>query len=212
MLQNSRGFVNMTTPPKQGKLLYHITDIENLDSILRNGLAPRNKVDSFSDVADPEIISHRKRLGMLEYVPFHFFAPTPFAGAVQIDHPEKTFIYICIQRSYAKQNRFKIISKHPLSQELHDATDFHLDDYEEGIRKIDWDLMEKRDYSNEQCKCTCLAECLTDNVVFHNDFWCMYVKNEECQSKVIEVYYNMKGNGHPPFHVDVADWAFKKNV
>ena len=45
---------------KNGKLLYHLTELKNLESIVRLGLVPRkvlleNEV-KFEDVANPEII------------------------------------------------------------------------------------------------------------------------------------------------------------
>ena len=55
---------------KNGKLLYHLTELKNLESIVRLGLVPRkvlleNEV-KFEDVANPEIIikrSEERRVG-----------------------------------------------------------------------------------------------------------------------------------------------------
>lgn len=56
---------------KNGKLIYHLTDFTNLESILEKGLMPRSKLNgNFVDIADSEIISKRKWLD--EYVLFHF--------------------------------------------------------------------------------------------------------------------------------------------
>ena len=47
----------MAKNPKEGKLLYHITAFDNLDSIFENGLLPRNKINfNIKDVADDEIL------------------------------------------------------------------------------------------------------------------------------------------------------------
>ena len=59
---------------KDQQFIYHLTDIENLPSILSNGLQPRSSLINFSDVADDEIIASRKRSKLEDYVPFHFFA------------------------------------------------------------------------------------------------------------------------------------------
>ena len=66
--------------PKDGKLLYHLPSINNLENIFDRGLLSRKKLesDSFKDIADRDIISHRQSCGLDEYVPFHFFAGTPF--------------------------------------------------------------------------------------------------------------------------------------
>lgn len=49
---------------KEGKLLYHLTELKNLESIIDFGLVPRKilreNTVTFGDVADPEIIHKRK--------------------------------------------------------------------------------------------------------------------------------------------------------
>ena len=50
----------MATAPSMGKLIYHITSIDNLPSILKFGLLSRkcilqNHDIHFTDIADPEI-------------------------------------------------------------------------------------------------------------------------------------------------------------
>lgn len=53
---------------KTGKLLYHLTKLDNLESIIKYGLLPRKKVIeqkiNFGDIANPEIISKRTELGL----------------------------------------------------------------------------------------------------------------------------------------------------
>lgn len=56
----------MATAPSMGKLIYHITSIDNLPSILKFGLLSRkcilqNHDIHFTDIADPEILSKRER-------------------------------------------------------------------------------------------------------------------------------------------------------
>ena len=79
----------MATAPSMGKLIYHITSIDNLPSILKFGLLSRkcilqNHDIHFTDIADPEILSKRERYkeALSQYVLFHFFAKNPFDGAV----------------------------------------------------------------------------------------------------------------------------------
>ena len=61
---------------KEGKLLYHLTELKNLESIIDFGLVPRKilreNTVTFGDVADPEIIRKRESLGLDGYIPFHF--------------------------------------------------------------------------------------------------------------------------------------------
>lgn len=61
---------------KNGRLLYHLTALENLASILQHGLKPRCDLnnDEFNDVADGEILDSRANHSLDNFVPFHFFA------------------------------------------------------------------------------------------------------------------------------------------
>jgi len=67
---------------KDQKLLYHLTDINNIPFILKNGLIPRAELNGFVDIADSDIIESREGLGLEKHVPFHFFANSPFDGRV----------------------------------------------------------------------------------------------------------------------------------
>lgn len=66
---------------EQQKWLYHISSLENLESILTQGLLSRSNLRlnerTFNDVADPEIIEGRSHTGLDQYVPFHFSLITP---------------------------------------------------------------------------------------------------------------------------------------
>lgn len=182
--------------PRDGKLIYHLTSIRNIESIFDNGLRPRALLNekSIIDVADPEIIKYRIEYGITNYIPFHFFANTPFAGAVVKKYSSETFVYIAIKRSYAANNGFKIIPKHPMSYDMKYAPNIY--DYAEGIKRIDWDAMNRRDYRDEYCKNVCMAECVFDGVIdiqnlnlyryvklyVHNEADEQYIR-ELCQSK-----------------------------
>ncbi|MEK0315651.1 DarT ssDNA thymidine ADP-ribosyltransferase family protein [Cohnella sp. 56] len=161
------------------KLIYHLTSIQNFESILQSGLLPRNQLDSFIDVADAEIIEFREANSITDYVPFHFFSKNPFDGRVQRDRPDEEFIYITLKRSYAKDNGFLIIPQHPISME-----EFSMYSYEEGFDVIDWETMDVRDYHNTLCKNICMAECVSPSLIDSSDFHCIFVKNAD-QKKII---------------------------
>ena len=63
--------------PKEGKLLYHLTTMDNIKNIIEKGLLPRSELtkgrETFKDTANSEILSRRKEQSLDEYVPFHFF-------------------------------------------------------------------------------------------------------------------------------------------
>ncbi|MBW5409354.1 DUF4433 domain-containing protein, partial [Brachyspira hampsonii] len=103
---------------KTGQLIYHLTAIDNFESIVKNGLLPRSKIKPNIDVADNEILNGRNKYNLLDYVPFHFFINTPFDGAIKKKYKITDFIYICIKRTIARNHNFKIIPCHPLSNKL----------------------------------------------------------------------------------------------
>lgn len=183
------------------KLIYHLTSLRNMRSILDNGLLPRSRLDRFVDVADPEIIEDRRRLRLERHVPFHFFAKNPFDGRVQRDHPRKQFALIAVQRGVARARGWKIIPKHPLT-----GGEIELLEYDAGMEAIDWELMNKRDYSDQQSKCVCMAECLAPGPVPAEQFQAIYVKDDEAQTQVLQM---LDGRDRVP-HVNVTLAMFSK--
>jgi hypothetical protein len=155
----------MATSIKDGKLLYHLTSLKNLEGILRKGLVPRSMLDNFVDVADTEIIEQRKRLSINDYVPFHFFARNPFDGSVQKSHPDEQFVYITIARTTARTLKFQILPKHPLAMDQ-----LVIYDFDTGMASIDWNMMDRRDYRDRNCKLVCLAECIYKGILKSEHF------------------------------------------
>lgn len=70
------------------RLIYHLTALENAESILQHGLQPRCELnkDEFEDVVDGEIFGSGANHNLNAYVPFHFFANKPFDYGVQRSH------------------------------------------------------------------------------------------------------------------------------
>ena len=145
----------MATLIQDQKLLYHLTALDNIESILKNGLMPRQHIENFADVAEEDIVNFRNEKGISHLIPFHFFKNTPFAGVVQKAHSDKEFIYITIHRDLAQKNNFKIFPTHPKHM-----NPLKLYDYKEGFELINWELMNKRDYNDYECKEVCMAECV----------------------------------------------------
>ena len=179
------------------KQLYHLTDIENLDSILKKGILPRSSLNEFVDVADPAIVASRSGLQLENYVPFHFFAKNPFDGRVQLSHPQKEFVLLAVTRKLAQNEGWKVIPKHPLASGVP-----QLLDYEDGIEQIDWDLMNRRDYQDEQSRLTCMAECLSPSEVRPGAICNIIVKDEKTAKYVsqlvatngLDCYVNVNAN------------------
>ncbi|QBR34077.1 MULTISPECIES: DarT ssDNA thymidine ADP-ribosyltransferase family protein [Pseudomonas] len=153
---------------KDQKLLYHLTSVENLDGIFRDGLKPRAGLSGFKDVADAEILKKRQALQLDNYVPFHWFAKNPFDGSVQRNRPEAQFVLISVYRSTAKQYGWKVIPSHPLAG-----------DSIQGFEAIEWDVMSSRDYLDPHCKSICMAECLAPGIVKPDAFFKIFTPSEE---------------------------------
>ncbi|GAB2586224.1 DarT ssDNA thymidine ADP-ribosyltransferase family protein [Nitrincola alkalisediminis] len=176
--------------PQNGKLLYHLTALDNLESILQNGLQSRAALqeNKFEDVADSEILKSRQQHGLDQFVPFHFFAKNPFDYGVQRTHHDKNFVLVTVHRTVAQANKWKVIARHPLAEE-----GYEIFDYDDGIAVIDWALIAKRDYNDRACKVACMAECLSPSTVPAEKIFSVYVKTEAAR-------------------VVVKDWADKYKV
>lgn len=166
---------------KNGKLLYHITSVENAQSIIDSGLLPRRTINGFDDIADHSILNGRSVHHLDDMVPFHFFAKNPFDGRVIRSNPEKEFMLITVRRQYARDNGWSVIPRHPLSGTP------QIMEYDQGMDAIDWALMNERDYSNIECKLTCMAECLSPNPVPPEDFCSIIVRDENVRRYVLEL-------------------------
>ncbi len=190
---------------KEKKLLYHLTKVNNMETIINCGLLPRRYLLEqgmlFGDVADPQIISKREELGLDKYTPFHFHPYSAFDVAVKNTHSAEKFVYICIRRALAEFNNFKILIKHPLSQQ-----ECVLYDYIEGINNIDWDTMEKTGTKDEYSRNVKMAECLTDKCIPAELFQCVYVPDKETKL-YIEKLFEDKGITEQPPYVNIRpEW------
>lgn len=149
----------MSTSIRNHHYIYHLTAFENMKSILQYGLLPRKQLqeNTFTDVADPQIMAYREDYHLDDYVPFHFFINSPFAVNVMRNYPGK-YVYIAVNRGYAAMHNFKIIPEHPMSSP--EKYNVQMYSYAEGFELIDWETMDKRDFCNQKSKQVCMAECL----------------------------------------------------
>lgn len=188
---------------KNGKLLYHLTKLENLESILENGLLWRKIVKDnnigFEDVADSEIITKRTNLGLDEFTPFHFHPYSAFDVAVKNNYQEE-FIYICITRALAQKKDFKILPVHPLT-----ADEYVLYDYHDGFEEIDWETMQRVGTTDDYSKHVKMAECLTELRIPVKFFHSICVKNRETKEIVEQMLIESGTNRKPPY-VNVQVW------
>ncbi len=188
------------------KLLYHLTRLDNMVSIIDNGLMSRAEVRSsgirYSDIADHEIISRREMLGLDKYIPFHFHPYSAFDVAVKRSHPDDKFVYITIRRELAALAGFKVLIKHPLSLE-----DCELYEYSEGIARMDWDTLETTGAEDQYSKNVKMAEVLSDRTIPASLIQCVYVPDEWTKEYVEQLFWD-KGITEQPPYVSVMEIFF----
>lgn len=172
---------------KSKKLIYHLTTLKNIPSILEKGLLPRNQLTTFQDVADKEIIGKRQGLALEGYVPFHWFVNNPFDGLVQKTLKDTTFVHIAVARETAAAQNWRILPRHPLAN-----NDMKLLNYAEGFNAIEWETMNKRDYYDPDCKSVCMAECLAPGPVTAAQFFAIYVPSEVVELKLRKLTNRMQ--------------------
>lgn len=191
---------------KSGRLLYHLTRFDNLDSIIQYGLLPRSNIMNqdipFSDIANTDIITKRTQHGLDSYIPFHFHPYSAFDVAVKHTYCNFDMIYLCYTREKAKSNGFMILPKHPLSTE-----NITLYTYDEGMNQIDWDAMTTTNQNDDYTKQVKMAECLSSRPIPITDFSCIYVPSAQVQKKVYDLFIK-RGISTPPPHVNVQEIWF----
>ena len=145
-------------------LLYHITNIQNLESILRSGaLLCKNQVDkqnlNYRSIAYEEIQERRHQtsvpfppFGTLhDYIPFHFAPRSPMLYAIDRGYVDNyndgqdRIIYIVVKLSEVidAELPFVFTDGHPIVA----FSDF-FNDVNLLSQRIDWNLMEDRYWSD----------------------------------------------------------------
>lgn len=195
---------------RDGKLIYHLVPVDSLESIIRHGLMSRDALDDmgvdFIDTANREILRERERLGLSQFIPFHFHYHTAYDTAVKNTNRGRTFAYICLHRNYAQRNNFMILPIHPASNEHPE-----LFDYSEGFEAIDWATMELNIPEAQRAgvdlryhKQVRMAECLSPLTIPVNCFLSINVPNEEAKSTVVELLDTYNIINRP--HINIMNW------
>lgn len=178
----------MPTKPSEGKLLYHITHVNNMQSILNSGLMSRQQLltmgSSFFDIADPEIIARRieYKNNLSNYILFHFFSKNPFDCAVCRKYGKENMVIITIDRELHNDYDFYIIPTHPL-----DVNNPDIYSYNDGYPLIQWNILDmqtNRDYNCPEIKKACMAECLVKDIIKPEAFSYLYVYNDETKIQI----------------------------
>lgn len=193
------------------KIIFHLTSTNNFESLLEFGLLPRAQLNtSFYDIADQEIIQLRRNYKLDEFIPFHFFPKNPFDGRVQQNNPNSDFMFLTLNKRFISLNKdnFYIIPSHPLH--LHKNKSLIIYEYDDGVSKIDWQLMNLRDFNDHECKQTCMAECLTDININIKCLNSIVVKNNiiKCKLENALRLYNKKYGKDIDIHINIIPQWF----
>ena len=177
--------------------LHHITHINNLESILKNGLKSRNELLSqknvnFKDTADPEII--RKRGILNNYIPFHIDwtqnvhgIPYNYVVCNKNGYNNMIFLYIKPEKA-EKKYLMKYFLYHPTSSYCTECE--NLEDFSKKFKTEKQELEEKFnfDYNKQQVKEFRMSEFLIlKNTIFLDSDWSIIVYSEESFKKVKEL-------------------------
>ncbi len=186
----------MAVYTKEGKLIYHLTKLENVSKIMKKGLLSRSQLqaEDFSDIANPDILSKRRSMGLDDYIPFHFHPRSAFDKAVQWANPDDYFVYVCVHRNTAASKNFKILPQHPTSR-----GEVTLYDYEEGIEQIDWDALDLSYGEKNYDKQKNMAECLCPKSLIMTHFQSFGVPNESVKNRVEQLYKESHSTDRLPF-------------
>lgn len=205
------------------KLLYHITDFNNLESILKlGGLLAINEVIEkgvkYENIAHTNIQDRRftktvplPPFGNLhDYVPFYFAPKSPMLYAIhkgRVDGYEKgqgQIIYLVSRtdKIHDKMLKYVFTDGHAIMG----YTDFYKD--LGNLNKIDWEVINSRYWFETEAdpdrKRRRQAEFLVHKFVSLNVFLGFGVKNEEMKQKVQELIH--KYNYKKP--VVIRDWYY----
>lgn len=177
--------------PSKGKFLYHTTSLENIPSILKNGLLSRKNLEStnqqFNDISNKEILEERKKLqdDLTNYVPFHFIPSTPFEKGLAERHGSENLAIVAIYRPNedTKKNSYKIIPSHPLSKDNPEMVS-----YQQGMKEINWNAIDSYSKSSEnqenEGKTETMAECLVPGKVDPKDIAYIFVSSKSAYDRL----------------------------
>lgn len=184
--------------------------MDSLKSIIAHGLMSRGSLGknhiNYIDTADHDILLERERLGLSQYIPFHFHFHTAYDTAVKNNNSNRTFIYICLSRDYARRNNFLILPIHPASNEQPELLA-----YGKGLEEIDWDTMEltipeaqNKGVDLRYHRQVRMAECLSPFTISAENFQSINVPDDVTKEQVERLLdlYNIRSKPH----INIRNW------
>ncbi len=208
----------MTIPAKySGKYFFHFTHIENLDSIVKNGILCTNKKDELGithlDVASETIQERRSTMKVTcdpkgkvhDYVPCYFCSMNPMFLALvnskNIDQQMMIFFAFKIDKLLTENVVFTDASANTVS-----PPNFYNDPID--LDKLDWKAIESKKWSNKDDdeRHRRMAEVLFLEKIPVNFIDSIVVWNDDIKKSVVRIFEDNKVK--PP---DISFTPFKSN-
>jgi len=171
-------------------MVWHLTNINNVPTILEDGLLSRNllkeKKRVFIDNSPDDLTEKRSRLGFDDYVPFHFFPLNPydiFEFQRNRDR-EEIFCFLTVK----DEDVIKLGGKAVLGYSNHKGSVEFLD-YGKTLKKID-DIRQHTDYMKRKEKFDALGECLIPHRVSPEYIYSIVI-GSETHRDIIEEFVDL---------------------
>ena len=146
--------------------LFHATHIENLSSILNDGIYSRNRLiemrKSFSDVSNQNIQKRRGNWGLHSYVPLLLNPTCPFIRRVVYENPGN-IVVLSVNPAIASkpESKFSLNNASSYDSILIDIKD------KEKMSAVDWKRIFKKYHGNtDEKKLVCSEVLIKDHIPF----------------------------------------------
>ncbi len=195
----------------RGRYFYHITHIDNLDSIIKHGLLSTNEKNHrqihHHNIANEQIQNRRRDMevpvglggAVHDYVPFYFAQRTSmFLSVIKtkaVDQYEMIIIAISIDKLLDLPAVFT-----DAAASTNEPPKFY--SHLGNLSNLNWELIDSKDWgsNNEREKQQKMAEVLIHNQVHINDIAYFRTFDDRARQRIIEKY--MKYNLNAP-HIDI---------
>lgn len=191
----------------QWRFIFHMTDIRNLDSIIKNGLLSTNNKESLGikhqNIANLKIQERRDlkdipcgpKGKLHDYVPFYFSSMNPMLLGVinSKNYDQPLIIYLCMKIQRLEKDD-AVFSK----ASLNTSEDPEIYDDCEKLSELNWELIDsgKWSYKNKDERHQKMAEALIKDKVRIDEIDAIVVFNKYIKEKVERIFKD--NNINPP--------------
>ena len=190
----------------ENRLVYHITHIDNLESIIQNGLLSTNKKKDMNvshvNIANKSIQETRSEMvvpcgpgGTIhDYVPFYFASRTPMLlGVINTkNYDQPLMVYLCLKLDVIDKGNAVFTDA---SANTKTPPNFY--DKKEHLDNLDWEIIDSEKWSfDEDARHKHMAELLVKDKVRIEDVYGIVVFNDYIKKKVLDIF--LKHSCTPP--------------